>query len=151
MRVVLQRVTRAAVSIDGRVVSSIDRGLLVLVGIDGGDNADVVTAAVDKIGGLRVFGDDDAKMNLSVGDVGGQILLVSQFTLLGDMRRGRRPSFSAAAAPHVARPLIDEMAAGFRRMSIPTVQGVFGAGMEVELVNDGPVTLILDFPSTRPG
>lgn len=151
MRVVLQRVSRAAVGVDGRLVSSIQRGLVVLAGIEPGDDSAVIAAAVDKIASLRVFADDAGKMNRSISDVGGEVLLVSQFTLLADTRRGRRPSFSGAASSGKAFPLIQEMASGFERLGLPTSQGEFGAAMDVELVNEGPVTIVLDFPSSSPG
>lgn len=131
-------------SVDGSQVASIGRGLCLLVGIEEGDDLRDVSAAVDKIAGLRVFADDDGRMNLSVSDVNGQVLVVSQFTLLGDVRRGRRPSFTRAAPPEVAAPLVDQMADGFRGLGITTETGQFGAVMKVDLVNDGPVTLVLD-------
>ncbi|HJQ75912.1 MAG TPA: D-aminoacyl-tRNA deacylase [Acidimicrobiia bacterium] len=145
MRVVCQRVSRAGVSVDDEQVAVIGRGLLLLVGVAVGDGGTEVGAAVDKIAGLRVFPDHDGRMNLSVQDVAGEILVVSQFTLLGDARKGRRPSYGAAAAPDVAAPLVASMATGFRDRGIATSEGVFGARMDVDLVNDGPVTLILDF------
>jgi D-tyrosyl-tRNA(Tyr) deacylase len=147
--VVLQRVSRAAVLVDGDVVSSIGRGLCLLVGIGHDDGLPDVVAAVDKISGLRVFTDDAGKMNWSIGDVGGEILVVSQFTLLGDVRKGRRPSFTAAARPEHAEPLIATMASMFADIGIPTRTGVFGAAMEVELVNEGPVTLILEISAGK--
>jgi D-aminoacyl-tRNA deacylase len=149
MRVVLQRVSSAAVRVDGLVVSSIGAGLCLLVGIGPDDGRSEVEAAVDKISNLRVFSDDIGKMNLSVGDVGGEILVVSQFTLLGDVRKGRRPSFVAAAPPQQAEPLIEAMADAFGRIGIEARTGVFGASMTVELVNDGPVTLVLDVGDGR--
>lgn len=151
MRVVLQRVSRASVSVDGTVVAEIGRGLCLLVGIEDGDDAAVVDSSVSKISGLRVFSDAAGKMNLSLVDVEGEALVVSQFTLLGDTRRGRRPSFTTAAPPEVAGPLIDQMVAAFRLAGVPTSPGVFGAKMEVELVNDGPVTLVLEFGAESPG
>lgn len=151
MRVVLQRVSRAAVRVDGRLVSSIKRGLVVLVGIEPGDDSAVIAAIVVKIAGLRVFADGEGKMNRSISDVRGELLLVSQFTLLADTRRGRRPSFDGAAPPETALPLISEMASGFERLGLPTSRGEFGASMDVELVNEGPVTIVLDFPSSSPG
>jgi D-aminoacyl-tRNA deacylase len=144
--VVLQRVAHASVNITGETVASIGIGLLLLVGIEDGDGPATVHAAVDKISGLRVFPDDDDRMNRSVIDVDGDILVVSQFTLLGDVSRGRRPSFTAAAAPELAAPLIDSLVAGFRAAGVRTETGVFGASMLVDLANDGPVTLVLDFP-----
>lgn len=140
----LQRVSRASVLVGGREISSIGPGFCLLVGIGPGDGDDEVVAAVDKIAGLRVFGDETGKMNLSIGDVGGEVLVVSQFTLLGDVGKGRRPSFTGAAPPEHAEPLVDSMAASFARIGIRTRTGVFGATMSVELANDGPVTLVLD-------
>lgn len=138
-------------SVDGSLVSEIGRGLCLLVGVGESDDVPVADAAVSKIVGLRVFPDDAGKMNLSVADVEGEVLVVSQFTLLGDTRRGRRPSFTAAASPERAKPLIDSMTAGFRSAGIATSEGVFGARMELKLVNDGPVTLLLEFASDTPG
>lgn len=149
MRVVLQRVSRAAVSVDGHVVSSIGQGFCLLVGISPDDSEHEVDAAVDKIVGLRVFGDDSGKMNLDIGDVGGEILLVSQFTLLGEVRKGRRPSFTRAGSPDHAEPLLAAMVEAFEKVGIVTRSGVFGAMMSVEIVNDGPVTLVLDISEGR--
>ena len=134
----------------GEVVGSIGRGLCLLVGVAPDDSASEVEAAVHKIAGLRIFGDDQGKMNLSILDVGGQILVVSQFTLLGDVRKGRRPSFIGAASPEVAEPLVASMVEGFESLGITTAAGVFGAIMEVSLVNDGPVTLALEFREGKP-
>ena len=136
-------------TVDDVVVSSIAEGLCLFVGIEPADDTADVDAAVDKIAGLRVFPDEIGKMNLAIGDVGGQILVVSQFTLLGDVRKGRRPSFVAAASPDRAEPLVAAMAARFEEIGIPTRTGVFGAAMEVELVNEGPVTLMLEFSDGR--
>ncbi len=149
MRIVLQRVARASVSVDGVVVSSIGRGFCLLVGVAPDDGEAEVAAAVDKISNLRVFNDEVGKMNLGIGDVGGEILVVSQFTLLGEVRKGRRPSFTGAARPEHAEPLVESMAAGFEDVGIVTRTGVFGAMMEVELVNDGPVTLVLEVSAGR--
>ncbi len=143
MRVVLQRVSRASVAVDGEVVSSVGPGLCLLVGVEPEDGPPEVEAVVDKIVGLRIFGDETGRMNLSIGDVGGGILVVSQFTLLGDIRKGRRPSFTAAAPPEHAEPLIDSMAESFAEIGIETRTGVFGAAMSVDLVNEGPVTMVL--------
>lgn len=145
MRVVLQRVSRSSVRVDGELVGQIERGLLLLAGVATGDTTDTVRAAAEKVAGLRIFSDDEGKMNRSVRDVGGSALVVSQFTLLGDARRGRRPSFTDAAAPEIAEPLIELFARELEGQGVPTATGVFGARMEVELVNDGPVTLVLDF------
>jgi D-tyrosyl-tRNA(Tyr) deacylase len=144
MRVVLQRVSRARVVVGGEVVGAIDRGLLVLLGVAVGDTADDARRLADKTVALRVFADAAGKMNLGVADVGGAILVVSQFTLYGDCRKGRRPSFVEAAPPELAIPLYEAFVAAVRAHGVPTATGRFGAMMEVELVNDGPVTLLLD-------
>lgn len=128
---------------------SIGPGFVLLVGVAEADGEADANAVVDKIAGLRVFSDQAGKMNLSIGDVAGEILVVSQFTLLGDARKGRRPSFTGAADPAIAAPMIDDMVERFRAAGIPTVSGVFGAMMEVELVNEGPVTLVLDVSDGR--
>ncbi len=144
MRVVLQRVSRARVVVDGEVVGAIDRGLLVLLGIAANDTVADARWLADKIVGLRIFADAEEKMNLAVADVGGAVLVVSQFTLYGDCRKGRRPSFIAAAPPDTAIPLYEAFVDAVRAHGIPTSTGRFGALMHVELVNDGPVTLLLD-------
>ena len=148
MRLVVQRVSRAKVSVGGAVSGEIGRGFLVLVGVESGDTDEDMRYGIEKLTGLRVFEDDAGKMNRSVADVGGSILLVSQFTLLGDARHGRRPSFSNAARPETAAPMIDRMASAILARGIPVAQGVFGADMQVELVNDGPVTILLDSKKT---
>lgn len=144
MRVVLQRVTQASVSIAGSVVGRIGQGFCVLVGFAHGDSADQVVWMADKIAGLRVFGDAEGKMNLALSDVGGAILVVSQFTLYGDASKGRRPSFIDAAQPEAAIPLYERFCAKLRSRGIEVATGEFGAMMEVEIHNDGPVTLILE-------
>lgn len=144
MRVVIQRVSEARVTVDGEVVGEIGVGMLLLVGVASGDRLFDVESLVTKVAGLRIFVDDRMKMNNSIVDAGGSILVVSQFTLLADARRGRRPSFTAAAPPAVAEPLVDALCAGLRKQGIAVEEGVFGAQMEVELVNDGPVTIILE-------
>ena len=148
MRVVLQRVSRAEVRVAGTVTGRIERGLLVLVGFAPTDTAEQVTWMADKILGLRVFGDAEGKMNLALADVAGAILVVSQFTLYGDATKGRRPSFIAAAPPDVAIPLYEQFVVLLRERGagsgIMVATGEFGAMMDVELVNDGPVTLILE-------
>lgn len=149
VRVVVQRVRDASVTVGSREVASIGRGLLLLVGVAEGDGAGDVDATVDKIAGLRVFADEEGKMNRSIQDIGGEALVVSQFTLLGDVRKGRRPSFTGAAHPDVAAPLIDHMVERFRTAGIPADQGEFGASMQVGLVNDGPVTLVVDVVAGR--
>ena len=144
MKAVLQRVIRASVAVDGHVVGRIESGLLVLLGVARGDGRHDVQQVADKIESLRIFSDDQGKMNRSVTDVGGAILLVSQFTLLGDTAKGRRPGFDQAAPPDEARALYDEVAALLRAKGLRVEQGQFAAHMLVELVNDGPVTLLLD-------
>ncbi len=145
MRAVVQRVTSASVSSGGEVIGAIGHGLLVLVGIGKGDASDQMRWMCDKIAKLRIFYDDSGKMNRSVLDVGGGILLVSQFTLYGDARKGTRPGFDAAAPPSVAEPLYDEMVRHMRAtLPVPVETGRFGADMSVALVNDGPVTLLLE-------
>lgn len=145
MRVVAQRVTAAGVTVEGTRVASIGHGLLLLVGIAPEDGLGDVDAAVDRIVRLRIFSDPEGRMNLSVLDVNGEILVVSQFTLYGDLSRGLRPSFTGAAAPDHAEPLIGRMVEGFRNRGLAASSGVFGAKMAVDLVNDGPVTFTLEF------
>ena len=144
MRAVVQRVSRAGVTVDGELVGAIDRGFLVLVGVAVGDDARAADALAQKIAGLRVFADAEGAMNLALDDVGGAVLLVSQFTLLGDVRKGRRPSFVAAARGEQAESLYLRVADTLRAAGIPVRTGRFGADMAVELVNDGPVTILLD-------
>ena len=140
---VLQRVASASVAVQGEVVARIGPGLLALVGVGLTDTADDALAIGSKIAALRVFPDEQGLMNRSVAEVGGEVLLVSQFTLVGDVRKGRRPSFGGAAAPEAAEPLIDAVRLAIAREGVPVSNGVFGAHMQVELLNDGPVTLIL--------
>jgi len=149
VRIVLQRVTRAAVSVDGAVVASIGEGLLLLVGIEATDGEEDIDAAADKVANLRVFADAEGRMNRSVLDAGGSALVVSQFTLLGDVSKGRRPSFTGAAPPETAEPLVRRLAEALSRTGVDTKTGVFGARMEVDLVNDGPVTLVLEVRGGR--
>jgi D-aminoacyl-tRNA deacylase len=144
MRAVLQRVSRAAVVIDGETVSSIERGLLVLLGVAATDSRDDVRWLAEKVAGLRIFNDAAGKMNLGLADVGGSVLVVSQFTLYGDCRKGRRPSFIDAASPEIAVPLYEAFINALRALGLPVATGRFGAMMQVELINEGPVTLILD-------
>ena len=145
MRAVLQRVTSASVMIDGRVAGRIDRGLLVLLGIETADSAADGEWLAQKITRLRIFPDDAGQMNRSVADIGGGILVVSQFTLHASMAKGTRPSYHAAARPDVARPLYEQFVTQLTgTLGRPVATGKFGAMMAVELVNDGPVTLILD-------
>jgi D-tyrosyl-tRNA(Tyr) deacylase len=144
MRAVLQRVTRASVTIDGEVVGAIKHGLLVLLGVAPTDTAAEARWLAEKVVGLRIFADEEGKMNRSVADAGGAVLVVSQFTLYGDCRKGRRPSFIGAAGPDVAVPLYEAFVEAMRALGLPVATGRFGAMMQVELVNDGPVTLLLD-------
>jgi D-aminoacyl-tRNA deacylase len=144
MRAVVQRVQRARVTIAGEVSGEIGVGLLVLLGVTHGDTEAEARWLAEKIVGLRIFGDDDGKMNRDVTEAGGAMLVVSQFTLYGDCRKGRRPSFIDAAAPPLAIPLYEAFINGIKALGVPTATGRFGADMQVELVNDGPVTLILD-------
>jgi D-tyrosyl-tRNA(Tyr) deacylase len=143
VRIVLQRVTRASVTVDGSVAGSIGEGLLLLVGIEPSDTEGDVARAVEKVINIRVFPDEDARMNRSLLEVGGSVLVVSQFTLLGDIRKGRRPSYVGAAPPEVAEPMIEAVVGRLREAGVHTETGVFGAAMEVELVNSGPVTLVM--------
>jgi D-tyrosyl-tRNA(Tyr) deacylase len=144
MRVVLQRVSHAAVHVGGRTVGRIGRGFLVLVGFTHADGEEHVRWMAEKIVGLRVFADDAGKMNRALADVGGAVLVVSQFTLYGDAVKGRRPSFVDAARPDVATPLYERLIALLRAAGLVVETGEFGADMQVELVNDGPVTLWLE-------
>jgi D-tyrosyl-tRNA(Tyr) deacylase len=146
MRAVVQRVSRAAVRVDGEVVGACGPGLLVLVGAGNEDTAETAERLAGKIARLRIFPDDAGRFDRSLLDTGGEVLVVSQFTLLADSKRqkGTRPSFSDAARPEVAEPLIEHFCAALRELSVPVQTGIFGAYMEVELVNDGPVTIILD-------
>ena len=144
MRAVVQRVSRAEVRVDGEVIGAIGEGLMVLVGAAQGDGAEDVAYLARKVVGLRVFEDRGGLMNLSLADVGGSLLIVSQFTLLGDCRKGRRPAFIDALEPGAAELLIEQLVAACRETGIPVATGRFRAMMEVELVNSGPVTILLD-------
>ena len=144
MRVCVQRVSEAGVEIDGETVGAIGPGLLVLLGIGQADTLAEVTQLVDKIVNLRVFADDQDKMNRSLLDIQGQMLVISQFTLWGDCRKGRRPSFVQAADPEVAEPLYERFVAEVRARDVVVETGCFGAMMQVRLVNDGPVTLVIE-------
>ena len=145
MRAVVQRVTRASVTVEGRVTGAIEAGLLVLLGAGAGDGANDLAYIVDKIAHLRIFSDDANKMNRSVLDVGGGVLVVSQFTLYGDARTGRRPAFTGALEPVAAKALCDQAIDALRVAGVTRVEaGEFGADMKLELVNDGPVTILLD-------
>ena len=144
MRALLQRVSRASVVVDGEVVGQIGRGFLVLLGVGQGDGEAQVKTLVEKIAYLRVFEDDEGKMNRSLLDIGGEVLVVSQFTLYADVRKGRRPSFTGAAPPAVAEPLVERFMAALAAYNLKVEGGVFGAFMEIELLNYGPVTIWLD-------
>ncbi len=144
MRAVLQRVGRASVEVEGRVVGRIGPGWLVLLGVAKGDRDEDADRLADKVAGLRAFNDDQGKMNLDAAGVGGSVLVVSQFTLMGDCRGGRRPSFTEAADPVEAERLYLRFADRLRAVGLPVATGVFRADMKVELLNDGPVTLLLD-------
>jgi D-tyrosyl-tRNA(Tyr) deacylase len=146
MRAVVQRVTEARVRIDGEVAGEIAAGLLVLLGVTHADTPEQAKWLAEKIAGLRIFADDEGKMNRDVTEAGGGILVVSQFTLYGDCKKGRRPSFIEAAGPDVAIPLYEAFVNAIRALGIFTATGRFGAMMQVDLTNDGPVTLILDSP-----
>ena len=144
MRVVLQRVSRAAVRVDGQTVGAIGRGFVVLAGFAPQDGESTLAWMAEKIAGLRVFADREGKMNLPLADVGGAVLVISQFTLYGDAAKGRRPSFTGAAPPEVAEALYGRFIELLRQARVPVETGRFGAVMEVEMVNDGPVTLVLE-------
>jgi D-tyrosyl-tRNA(Tyr) deacylase len=144
MRAVVQRVSRAQVAVHGEITGQIGPGLLVLLGITHNDTEPDATYLAEKISGLRVFEDQNGKMNLSLQDVGGSVLAVSQFTLYGDVRRGKRPSFDAAAPPEKARQLYDFFVDQIRAAGLPCETGRFQESMQVELINEGPVTILLD-------
>ncbi len=144
MRVILQRVSRASVTIGGRVAGAIERGFCLLVGFTHGDTEAAVDWMAEKVAGLRLFSDSAGKMNLGLDEVGGEVLVISQFTLYGDTAKGRRPSFVDAARPEVAVPLYQRFIAALRGRGLEVATGEFGADMLVEIHNDGPVTLILD-------
>jgi D-tyrosyl-tRNA(Tyr) deacylase len=149
MRAVVQRVSRASVAVAEDVVGEIGLGLLVLLGVAHDDRREDAEALVDKLLGLRVFPDDERRMNLSVEDVGGAVLVVSQFTLLADIRKGRRPSFTNAAAPEAASQMVDDVVALIEGRGVAVRTGRFGAMMDVELLNAGPVTIVIDVASGR--
>ena len=144
MRLVLQRVTSASVSVDGETVGSIDRGLVVLVGVRQGDTPEAIRRLARKVSELRIFPDDEGRMNRSVLEASGSCLVVSQFTLYGDTRRGRRPSFVEAARPEEAEPLIGAFTDELETLGVPVEQGRFRAHMDVALTNDGPVTIVME-------
>lgn len=144
MRAVIQRVSEASVAVEGRVVGAIRRGLLILLGVGIGDGEAEARLLAEKSANLRIFPDEEGRFNRSLLDIGGEALVVSQFTLYADTRRGRRPSFSAAAPPEIAAPLVETFANELRRLGVAVSTGQFGAMMQVALVNDGPVTILLD-------
>ena len=144
MRVVIQRVSEASVTVDQQTVGAIGQGLMVLLGVAQGDTSQEAKALAEKTAGLRIFEDDAGKMNRSVEEIGGSLLVVSQFTLLGDCRKGRRPGFTDAAPPELADQLYEEYVATLRSRGVNVATGVFRADMQVALVNDGPVTMLLD-------
>jgi len=144
MRALVQRVSRAAVYVDGETVASIGHGVVVLVGVTHGDTETQAEWLARKVAGLRIFEDAEGRMNAGLLDVGGDALVVSQFTLYADARKGRRPSFTEAAPPEVAEPLVDHFARALAAMGVPVQTGVFGAHMLVEIHNDGPVTILLE-------
>ena len=144
MRAVVQRVRHASVTVDGEITGAIDTGLLVLVGAAKGDTEADAIALAKKVAGLRIFADTDGKMNLDVAQIGGAVLAVSQFTLLGDCRKGRRPSFFGAEDPVLAKPLFDRFVKAVEDSGLRCPTGVFGAMMDVSLLNDGPITLLID-------
>ncbi|MCY3970952.1 MAG: D-aminoacyl-tRNA deacylase [Acidobacteria bacterium] len=145
MRLVVQRVSSASVTVDGRIVGRIDRGLLVLAGAEVGDGEDQVAAAASRLSHLRLFDDEQGRMNLDVRQAGGSVLLVSQFTLAASTRKGRRPSFDRAARPEVAQPLLASLRRRLEDAGLTVEEGRFGARMRVELANEGPVTFVLEF------
>jgi len=148
MRAVVQRVSQANVKVDGQVVGEINKGLLVLLGVGKEDDEKDLEYIVDKILGLRIFEDENEKMNLSLMDIQGELLLVSQFTLFGDVKKGKRPSFIDAADPKIANEYYEKFIEIARSKGVKTEHGVFGAHMEVGLVNDGPVTILIDSKKT---
>jgi D-aminoacyl-tRNA deacylase len=147
MRAVLQRVSRAKVTVGGEIIGEIGRGWLVLLGIAPADGNQEIDWLAEKVGNLRAFADAEGKMNLSVQDVGGSVLVVSQFTLYGDCLKGRRPGFTGAAPPAVAEPLYEQFVVALKALGVPVATGRFAADMQVELVNDGPVTFVIDTPT----
>lgn len=149
MRVVLQRVSRASVTVDGATIGSVDTGLLALVGVEDGDTDADARAAAAKIIGMRIFPDGERKMNRSVVEAEGAVLLVSQFTLIADVRKGRRPAFTSAARPEQAVPILATLAEAIEAQGVAVAQGRFGAHMEVDLLNDGPVTIVFEVQDGR--
>ena len=148
MRAVVQRVTGASVTVQDAVVGAIDRGLCVLLSVGQDDDERDLQIMVDKIAGLRIFADPEGRMNLDVAAAGGRVLVISQFTLHGDVRRGKRPSFAAAMAPEPASAMVDRVCARLRERGLSVAEGQFGADMQVRLCNDGPVTILIDSKKT---
>jgi len=144
MRVVIQRVKQAQVSVDGKKVSRIGKGMVLLAGVEKGDSAETARALALKIANMRIFEDEAGKMNLSIKDIKGEALVVSQFTLCASLKNGHRPSFDPAALPDEAKPVLAEFVKAIKAEGIPVAEGVFGAHMQVEICNDGPVTFVLD-------
>ncbi|AZB01382.1 D-tyrosyl-tRNA(Tyr) deacylase [Chryseobacterium joostei] len=144
MKIVIQRVSEASVKVDGKIVGEIGKGLMLLVGIDENDEKTDADWLVQKVVNLRIFGDEDDKLNLSVKDISGEILCISQFTLIADYKKGNRPSFIKAAKPDKAIPLFDYFKEEIAKSGLKTESGIFGADMKVSLINDGPVTIIMD-------
>jgi len=149
MRVLIQRVTEASVAIDGKIVGKIGKGMLILLGVKVGDTQAEADFLADKCLGLRIFSDEEGKMNLALGDVGGELLVVSQFTLYGDARKGRRPSYIEAAQPPVSEPLYNYFVDRLKQSGTKVETGEFGADMAVSLVNDGPVTILIEKDSIK--
>ena len=144
MKVVLQRVKKASVSVNNEVISAIEKGLVILLGIDKGDDISQAEFLANKVSNLRIFADENGKMNLSVKEIGGKILVVSQFTLSGDCRRGKRPSFDHAEHPSKAEPMYEQFIELIKNEGVEVATGSFGAMMDIELINDGPVTFVID-------
>ena len=144
MRAVIQRVSRASVTVDSKLTGSIERGLLVFLGVGKQDTQKDIDFIADKITNLRIFECDEGKMNLSVKDIGGKVLLISQFTLFGDCRKGRRPDFTTAGPPDMAKDFYEQTIAAIREKGMPVETGIFAAHMDIDSINDGPVTIIID-------
>ncbi|MEE6128676.1 D-aminoacyl-tRNA deacylase [Chryseobacterium arthrosphaerae] len=144
MKIVIQRVSEASVKVDGKIVGEIGKGLMLLVGIDENDEKPDADWLVQKVLNLRIFGDEDGKLNLSVKDISGELLCISQFTLIADYKKGNRPSFIKAAKPDKAVPLFDYFKEEMAKSGLKTESGIFGADMKVSLINDGPVTIVMD-------
>ena len=144
MKFVIQRVTKASVAVDGKIVGKIEKGFLVLIGVSGNDTKEIADKMIKKMLGLRIFEDENGKTNLSLEDVGGELLLISQFTLYADCKKGNRPSFTDAGAPDMANALYEYIIDECKKSGKKVEKGIFGADMKVELLNDGPFTIVLD-------